>query len=377
MRLKVLLLAAIFAISVMGFYSPAQAADGITPYANIMTWAGWVQRDKDASGFAKSDTDYYQSNFANAGTNMGIKGEKNGVQVQIEFGVKDGYEAFRSRHAYASYKMGEIGILFGQTLAPWIALDGADLRSGDAMARAGSCYDGWNNQIRVSFFGAYVTILNPGGNSAGDTDKQSTGTIGPKANQDVVIPKIGAGYMFKMDAISVAVNGVFQQTKYDEQSTPSNLDGKALNAWLVNFIFKGQFGPANLSAVAYYATNPGNMGFATYNSSSAVVAASGDKYENTTVMGGRVGAGFKAGMAKFNVGVAYEKATNDYDTGGAGDYGTEGKDDYLVYFANVQLFLQDNFYFAPTVKVEDAKKTTDGVKAGKTTYIGFACVASI
>lgn len=374
MRLKVLLLAAIFAISVMGFYSPAQAADGINPYVTIAQWAGWTSKSKEqmAATNGKSDTDYGQEKFANGGTLMGIRGEKNGVKAQFEFGAREGSASdanfFRNRHLWASYQMGAVELFFGQTLAPYVVLSGADYRSGDAMANAGACYDGWLSQIRLSFFGVYVQIMNPNGVSG----------IGSK--QDSVIPKVAAGYMFKTDTFSVGVNAVGQQVKYDQETTTSTLDGKAITAWLANVIFKGQFGPANIAFVGYYAQNPGEMGFLSLNSNKAVVANTGDKYDNVKVMGGKVDAGFKIGtVAKINGGVAFEKAKSDNDrlsTSSSG-YGTEGKDDFLAYYVNVQLFLADNCFVAPQVKVLDYKKSTDGVKKGTVTYAGAAFVASI
>jgi len=361
MRLKVLLVAAIFAISFMGFYSPAQAADGITPYGNIVTWAGWTMKDKDNNGtVGKSDTDYAQGQANPATTNIGVKGEKNGVEVRLEFGVKTNYEQFRARWAYASYKASNgLQLWFGNGLTPYSMVNGMDFRDSDAMALAGTCYDGWINQVRLHFMGAYISIMQP----------QTTG-----ATYDNMLPKAAAGYEFKTDVFSAGVNGVFQQVKYDDAA--SARDGAKLNAWLLNAIFKGKFGPAYVNALAYYAVNPGDMGFNSYNGAKTGAPGANNKavaivdgWEDTTVYGGNVAAGFKIGdMAQINVGVGYEKCDND----------TYAKaDDFIAYFVNAQIFIQPNCFVVPTVKQVDFRKSQANAKEGKQTYVGAAFVASI
>ncbi len=393
---KYLVILLVAALAIFGAYVPqANAADGITPYVNYQSWTGWDHRSKEIMGAnGKADYDFTHNLVGTGATNMGLNAEKNNVKMKAELGPRgtqwDGANNIRIRHFYITYKIGEVEMLCGQTGSPYANPNPNDVANGDIMVTSGTSFDYWTQQLRFTAFGAYINIMRPvtylivGSNYPGPAPAAATyGYPASNNNLDYVYPKLAAGYTFKTDMFSIAANGVFQQLKYDDKATggASTMDGAKLTSYLVNFIFKGNFGPASVNVSGFYGQNIGNMGFFSCNggtsgapnySNFARANATTDGYENTKSMGGNVGAGFKVGIAKIDVGVGYESDKNDMYT-----TAKSKKDDSLTYFVACAFAVEQNFWIVPEVKQYDFRKNLAGNKEGKLTNIGFAVKAAL
>ncbi|MBP7902344.1 MAG: hypothetical protein KA015_05965 [Spirochaetes bacterium] len=160
-----LLLTFLFA-SIGAYGSKLYAEDGITPYANINFWGAYKNKSKETFGSngQKSDTDFDFCMTPQGTTNLGVKGEKNGVFAQVEIGMQkdatgSGY-TFKPRHAYLSYKLSNgLEFLAGQTVSPYANGNTNDICEADVMATSGASWDSWQQQVRVSFMGAYFQIM--------------------------------------------------------------------------------------------------------------------------------------------------------------------------------------------------------------------------
>ncbi|MFH0974146.1 MAG: hypothetical protein V1874_00015 [Spirochaetota bacterium] len=428
MRLKALLVAAIFAICIMGFYAPAQAADGVTPYATVHIWAGYQKTTAPLNpGIGHQDTDFQLGQADTIATNFGIKGEKNGAKVVAEVGVASEYLAtpsdsgatyaggfrFSPRHVYGEYTFaGTVNLLFGQTIAPYSGQNLNDAGNVQIMACDGASYDNWQQQIRLSAFGAYFQIMKPyTSNALGFTTAEnqptgngssaanlSNGVQSSNTNNDVLIPKVALGYIFKTDAFSVGVHGVVQ--KYSVKTPHSTAAGAPTDeyeilAYVGNATFKGNFGPLGVHLHGFYGQNTGDLGFYTHNGNPKGLPTAGNNraqrsknaagtstydVEDTKVYGGNAGLSYALGMVKFSGGVGYEKDENDMIGRTTSNTG-EGADDFLSYFVNAQISIEQNFSIIPSFKCinyrEKITQTTSSKDEGKRYLYGVLFRASI
>jgi hypothetical protein len=406
MRKYLVLLLALAFVPVGAFVSKANAADGITPYANINFWGAYKYRSKEVFGAAgqKADTDFDFSLTPQGTTNLGVKGEKNGVFAQVELGIQkdsvgSGY-TLKPRYAYMSYKLSNgLEFLAGQTIAPYANGNFNDICEADVMGTSGTSWDSWQQQVRASYMGAYFQINRPQTNSsyAASSNTAPTATAlggsypDSSTHTDVMIPKLAAGYTFKSDIFSIGANGVFQQLKNDlavNSATPGAMNNKTITSYLVNATFKGTFDIFGVNLHAFYGQDIGNMGFLCATGNQAPLARSGgpsdgnfahvnataDGYANTKSYGGNIGLQVKLMPSLiFNAGIGYEADKNDTYTLVSGK-----KLETTGIFANAFIKIEENFSIIPEIKIYDlGKDPITGKKEGQIYNFGVGIQALI
>jgi len=398
MRLKVLLLALVFAISFVGIFTPAAKAEGptVTPYADVMVWFGEAYKDKYASGAyndkGEKRSDMNQSMGVNPQGDLGVRGAVGNVSVNVAFMTRT--PAFsagtESQQVYLFLEamfinLGSVNLTIGKWFTPYAYLTFNDVANSFAAI-------GWNNMaafaffdpgrdmIKASFGSVYVGLFN---NSKNDT-----------ANYAVMLPMIAAGYEFGNFATPMyfGVHGLFQTYKNTNPGaltgtyalntntgaidfTPTGyaanpLYNKSVTSYGATAKFSMNMAPMAFAVQACGGVNTGDMGVL-----SGDATNDGSKYLNTVSYAGWADFQYTAGIAKFGAAVGYKSVKYD-KKGTTGQLGTKA-DQKMAVSAVVKISPMPNFAFTPSVLFTDEMKDEYGEKEGKSFVIGVLFEAHI
>jgi len=383
---KYLVLLLVVAVAVLGIYAEkANAADGLTPYANINIWAAYTQRDKQTiTTGQKKDTDFNLYETSPGSSAIGVVGTKNNVKVQGEYGVGSA-AAFRPRLLMAEYTSGDFGLMFGRASSPYANANPNDIADGGVFGTSGTSFESWQEYVKVSAMGAYVAFMKPQ-TSVNHPGQTLANTYPATEKTDALFPKMAVGYMYKMDTMSLAVNGAFQQLVYDDAVnvvTPGNMDKKKINSYLLNATLKANVNILSLNVHGFYGQNTGNMGVFSANGAKDGNPGPGnmvrqkstnDGYDNTKSYGGNLGLQVKfSPMVTFNAGLGYELDKNDQ---------FDKDDSNISYFVNAKIALVENCFLIPELKQfrfgkSAGTKTVASTTEGNVTFLGIGFQATI
>jgi hypothetical protein len=378
-KLFVIVLGIAAFVSVPAFVM-AQSVDGITPYAQIRVWTGYVKQSKELTGTTKADTDY---SLRLGLSRFGVKGKTGDLEGVVEMGL-DGVndDATKSikvntRKVYAVWNMSpDIRFLVGQDEAPfaWYA---NTFSNDDAFVGFGATAQARDVQIKATMYNFYVDLLNP-------NTKISISTISAtSANTDVMYPKIALGYDYKMEtedkslSILVSPGFAYQSLKIDKQTDP--LNGKKINSMLAYCHASVKMGGFSILANAGYGINTENLGinyaksFATAQSSanatgtgvyvSPKAEASGTSIKNTKSIEGYIDAGYDFGAAEVRGGLGYVQAKNP---------NWSKTDKQMAYYAQIAIpIIPKKFYIKPEIEYRNFMKDKAGVKQGNELLAGI------
>ncbi len=372
MRLKVLLLAVVVAISFMGIYLPQANAEGpaVTPYAGVKVWYGVTMYDKyssgkvDKTGKATGDTDFIMG--LTPQSSVGVRGSVNNVFVDFSIMAKtpfgDPNPADRSGNqadqtfmfiGAIMYKVGDVNITMGRHFTPYDILAFGDVAnqgtSGGWDCLLGyALFDATRDQFRVNVAGFYVGAFRNSKNES--------------AKYDVLIPLIAAGYEFGNPGtpMNFSVHGLYQTYKNDDGA-----NDKSVSSYAGAAKFGMNMAPITFYVTGLYGINPGDMGMAC--GGNAVLV--GSSYKDTTVMAGHGGVDYTMGQMKFSAGVGYK--TTKTDISGAKD------DAAMSVYASLKYSIQPNFSITPVVLYQDNMKDQAKQKQGTVTTFGVLAEANI
>ena len=340
MRLKYFVVAlAITLFSVGAVFAQGDPAKKITPYFQIRFFTGMSYVDDDLNG-GESDIDFRENQLVT--TRMGLKGTAGKLSGNVEVGLKGSSysNAVYLRHAYAKYTTGNLEILFGQTWTPYFAL--MDSQAEDFVGIGyGATYDGRLPQVRVTYYGAYVALIQPTTIASGTT----------ASTNDSVTPKVATGYNYKSKLLDISPG--FALT-YEKPET-----GDGILSWLayVHGSLKF-FNPFYSTFNATFSQNPGDFGI--YQKS--IVSLKGDSItsggnakgtDDVYVFEGFLELGYKFEMGKLGGGVGYVR---NFDN----------KDDRIAYFVQFCFYVEQNFKITPSFlyvdQIEEGSEFVTGVK---------------
>jgi hypothetical protein len=373
MRLKVLILAAIFAISVMGFTPQANAADGVTTQVTVWTWSGYDMRDKYYSGINEKDTDYFQKFVVTRYSNLYVTAIQGNLKAEASIGwgqeagvtgAPTSLDGLGPRTLGVTYTASpDVNFMYGYYTSPYSNVTFDDVADADINS-FGGCFDGYHQLMRLNAFGFYVQAMQP----------DVVQTIGAKSttganDSDCMMPMMAAGYKLAVGALSFAVNGGYFTYKADKPSDPT-WDGAKITIYFVNAIFKGTFGPLKVGALGFYGQNTGMWGLMSKNTTNvATWDAVNLEIANTKVMGGNANIGFDV-MPKLHLGAGLGYEVCDNDT-------YSKKDAAMDYWVSAKISIDGTFAVVPEFKVIDKMKSISNVKEGKDMQIGFGLQATI
>jgi len=370
MRFKLLVLTAIVAIFSVGFITTgANAQDGITPYAWIDVFAGYVDKSKEYVGGADGDRDIVMQASTPGNTKFGLKGVKGNLTTvtEIGFATNNPSGATQWKDMFADLKMLDPGLKaslkFGRFSLPYATegfnpiMDGID---SSAMAWEASGFDSYQLGLQFNVMGFYVALVNPVIDSSRTASKI-----------DAMFPKFAVGYVMPMP-MKIGAHFVAQQLKVDDAADAK--DGETILSYQANVTANMFMSFGIIHATAWYSQNSRDMGIfvktgtAPGMSLAQVDATDATKFANTTGFGGNVGVQINIGNISPNAGVGYESYDNDNWT---------KKDTNLFYFAGVAIMIDPTTTLYPGIKVNDYQKDGNEVKKGKIMWYGAEITARI
>ncbi|MBN2038760.1 MAG: hypothetical protein JW864_01885 [Spirochaetes bacterium] len=381
MKFKLLSLAiAVFTIASIWIFSSeakAQGGDSITPYAEAIFWAGITSYDDDSAGSLwqgeEGDTDLAFNLCPQ--TYLGVRGTKNNIFANVAFQAKTPSMDAEEQDqvflflAYLAYRIGDFGIMIGQTFTPYSALDSDDVAfMGTAFAwdmmYEYSLFDPARPQIKLDYKGFYIDLIR-------HTKNEESGV-------DVVIPMLAAGYQYgtPFTPVSFGIHGLYQTYKIDsayvEDSTgayvTNQIDGESIASYAAGVEFNiNNMNGFYINTHAHYGVNIGDMDLSGGGNHVSDGTAS-DKIENTTTYAGRIGIAYETGAVRVAAGIGYKVDSND----------TYAEDDpMMTYFASLRYSIQPNFSITPVIQIQDSLKGTNDEEQGKITVVGILAKASI
>jgi hypothetical protein len=359
----------------------AQSAEGLTPYAQIRAWTGYVKQSKDLTGTTKADTDYSSRLGA---SRFGVKGKTGDLEGVVEMGL-DGVNddsaknvKVSTRKIYGIWNMSnDIKFMFGQDEAPYTFYSNS-YSNDDTFSGFGATNQSRDFQLKVMMYGFYIDFLNP-------TTKTPIAGYGsataPSMNTDVMFPKIALGYDYKMEtedkslSLLVSPGFAYQSLKLDKATDPR--DGKKVNSMLAYCHATVKMGGFSVLANFGYGVNTGNMGldysksFASAQSSIStakpyivpVAEASGNSIKNTKTIEGFIDAGYDFGAAEVRGGVGYAQAKNP---------NWSKTDKQMAYYAQLSIpLIPKKLYIKPEIEYRNFMKDKAGVKQGNELLAGI------
>jgi hypothetical protein len=382
---KYLVLLLVVAVAMIGtFTAKANAEDGITPFAQINLFAGYIDRSKEQVGAPQNakDRDFVLQTCSSGQSKFGVKAVKGNLTTYGDVSyisnnpgpaIGVGTEKVTMNEIWAAYKMDAFEIKFGRYIAPYAGYNPwMDAIDGAAMAFEASSYDSYTQQIKFSYMGAYVDLMTPlyGTSSNGSVLASNFYAAAPPPRNytDSTFPKIAVGYV-SPTPVAIGAHFVYQSIKIDNPALAYN--GKKVTSYSLNANVNGMVPgvPLRVHANAFYSVNQGDMGF--YSRSYTVATPSGTDLKDTKGMGGNVGVAYTVDKLTPAAGLGYESFKKDIS--GA------KKDTALFYFVSCAYQLDNGIKFVPELKVNDYQKDGSAVqvKQGKTMWYGVEFVAVI
>ncbi|MBN2038905.1 MAG: hypothetical protein JW864_02620 [Spirochaetes bacterium] len=379
MRLKYYIMVFVSVITFSGFLSEAAGAEeGIIPWFRLWTWSAYDYRDKNWEGGSnpggleaedsRADRDIYMG-LGSSDTQFGIKLQRGSIKVMASVSIGDnpdirGVEKYFTRPMFAEFSINEnIKLLGGFDGSPYASSDSNDVAAAEKNKKSGGMDDAVSPMIKLTFFDGYALISRP------VIENKTYNNDDPLSdrNTDSLIPKLAAGYTFRLNSFSIMVNGVFQTYKIDSpdvSGTYYQADGKAITAYAVNTIFKGQFEKINFYMHAFYGQNTGDLAVGSLSGSRTMAQISGDKIVNTMVYGGNAGIAF------------YMDPKLLLAAGACGDIADNSdfkkKDMNLSTYLSLAYTLTSDFKIVPEVKIVDKMKNEQNIKEGKQFRAGIS-----
>jgi len=380
MRLKVLVLALVLAVSFSGVFMPAAKAEGpsVTPYADVMFWFGYNYADKYAShsqnkdGEARALTENVMGMMPQG--DLGVRGAAGNVSVNFAIMSKspgaglfggdntkgNKYDADQP-YMFISVAMVNFGstlLTVGRFFTPYDIVTFNDVACPDLVfgwynMLDFALFDATRDQIRINVSGFYVGLFR----NNYDND----------ADYDVMLPMISAGYEFGNPGtpMNFGVYGLFQTVKDATQTTGTATFGKSINSYAVNGKFGMNMAPVTFYVTASYGINQNNMGVG---GGAADVKATGDGYANTSTLMSHAGFDYTSGMFVFGLSVGYSTVSHDSS---AYAPGADNKaDQAMAVAAKVKISPMPNFAITPALRYKDNMKGVTGNKEGKDIAFG-------
>lgn len=360
---------------------PANAADGFTPYTNLILWTGWTHKSAElGEGLLLLDEvgktvheriNYQQDVAATAFSNIGMRWEKDSLSMKAEIGVspftQKGSPSLTVRYFYCAYHFGPVELRGGYDLAPYCALNRNDVCDGEALADAG-IFDSFQPQLRLSVGGAYVQIMHNVINNSDlylDSNLVGIGVLTTTGNTKSILPKTALGYLYTTSHMSIGLHYIFQTYSINEPKS-GQLNGKAITATVGSISMKGEFGPFSMNLSGFIGQNPGELGIFTNNNKNGNYipfnGAANNKaktdtafqFWNTYGKGFSASGGLKVGFCQLNAGIAYDMDQNKvFKT----KLFPSDIDDSYAAFANCIFFIRPNLKLAPAVKIINYNKS--------------------
>jgi hypothetical protein len=393
MRLKFLVVAAVFAISFLGFNLPAANAqpgppavtwgDGFTfnPMMACRVWTGMTMLDKYASGKTDengeqvADSDLYIG-YPGGGVDFGMAISKGKVRGEAKISTK--YAHKDDGPDETEFSSPGVGVIYDVSpdLLFWFG-SGFDMfvaNKGDCPPLASPADNGFRPYgtggggmgIGVGFKGAALLLLHQGytkfpmgltPNGADDTDYTVPRIIASYATNPPY--KIGASIQYQTKKIDVPLYDDDNDATTPDVAYP--LDGASIVTIIAGAQADLNIGAITLHLHGYYHQNKSDVGGPPGENSEQDLTDP-TKISNTTGYGGNVAFAYKMGSIEPAAGFAYKVNSNDNWT----------KDDpEQAYFVRVKFDIAPGFNVQPGVIITDKMKGSSDQKQGKKTEFGI------
>lgn len=286
---------------------------------------------------------------------FGLRAKTGDIAGRIEYGT-----GVNLRLLYATWSFDGGTLLLGQTYNPYTFFSDQAANADWGFLGYGALYDGRKPQIKISLNnGFYVSAITPTTSTLG-IDEDSDGKTSPDV--DTILPKLAAGYKFKVQNVKANVGAAFQT--FDVKGENGVFDD-TITSWLLYVNATTMVGPATLKATVHYGQNLGDFGLVFLNKSqktaaSAVVGTKSIWY--TTSYGGFVQAGFKAAdNVKVVAGLGY--ACFDNET-------YKDPDAEMSFFVQAPITIAKTFFVVPEFSYFDGMDDAAGNEESDTWYLG-------
>lgn len=360
-------------------------ADGLTPFAQVRLWAGYIRQSKETNTAGKSDLDWH-SKITTA--RVGLKGKYANLEGVAEIGLSN-YGSTTSntvstRKIYGVYSITpDVKFLFGQDDAPYTYYSNS-ASNDDINGGFGATNNDRELQLKLTAFGAYVDVFNPKTPAYGSAATPLNANI-PAKYWDIIIPKVAIGYdlITKNKSVSVGIGAAYQTAKVDrlDDTTagdlPYELNGKSLNAYLGYVHGKIVLGDLYTQFNLGYGQNTSNLGLSYSNGfQNAATSASALKgispaveinstttgFSNTTSFEGYLELGYDLKIFQIVAGTGYVQAKNSR---------WSKTDSQIEYYGQLNIpVIEKRLFFKPEVQYRDYKKDKSGVKQGNELLAG-------
>ena len=318
----------------------SQTADGLSPYAQIRAYAGWVKQSASVTDVRKeTDTDFVEQLGT---TRVGVKGKFGEMDGVVELGISNfnsgASDVVSTRKAYAVWNVTDMfNVKVGQDEAPYTYY--ANSMTLDCSLNGfGTTWQKRDMQVKFTFAGAYIDFLSPLSPGAVKDSTGATWSTGtPKtpltssANWDLLAPKTAIGYEFATsDKIFAAgICAAYQASIFDGKQNDTVLDPidnkrvdaalatahLSVNTEMVFFKINGGYGINSQILGANYGKS--FMITPTSAQSTAIGISGlpelndeGTKFKNTKTIEGFFEAGFRIEKVEFRGAVGYAQAKN-------------------------------------------------------------------
>ncbi len=252
-----------------------------------------TQKSDGGQNAAGKDNATTLQNELAGNSRFGAKFDEGNLFGQVELGIK-GYSSndIYTRLMYGTYKFNGGSLLIGQTYDPWTMFSDQAFNADNGNIGFGALYDSRQPQIKLTFSGFYIALVDTHTGSA-----LNTGDL-----MQVEIPKVGIGYDGKAGPVSFG--GGFAYQTYKEKNAAIGFD-ENINSYLVYGRVAVDVSPVTVKAQVHYGQNLSNFGIAGRSQAAATLSSSGG-VDNTDCYGGFVQVGAKvAPVASVNAGVGY------------------------------------------------------------------------
>jgi hypothetical protein len=415
-KLTILVVAALLCV----FALPAFAQDKAdwAFYGSIRFWTEWESWDKEAptsldfgspstkrsgnyvSGTNRfDDSDLWWGMQYNARIGANVKWGN--VSGRVEWGHQSvegsatNADTAHVRLLYADWNFGPGVLRVGQDYTPYFFLisNMCGPAGGDCSGIGfGSLYAGRKDQIKLTFGGFQVALVEPQVTTTGlrpSVFAQNTTTFAVvnttlPNDTDRSIPKIEASYTFNLGPAALFIGGGYNT--YDAVYVVNNAEKSiSVDSWGLGIGGKVPIGPFYVNAAFQYLRNPGNFGFGqnapvalaglTGGGDPAVVGDTAD----ITVWSGALVVGFNlTNTLSFEGGVLYLNGSGDTNAGLTGTslpYGLGVEYDFWDYYITMTWSPAKNVFIQPEIGFIDFGKAKVDTQAdddlGNLWYVGI------
>ena len=315
--------------------------------ARVQTWYNDVEDNAVPTSSSATNLDMGLQGNARIGANVKVSDELTG---RFEYGASSGNANIRL--LYGTWNFGGGTLRIGQDYTPLYLPVSNQVYTGDyGLGGYGEPYPGRKAQIKLTFGGFQIAIVEPNGNfddGTGADDAVDTAT-------EIKIPQIQSNYKLAMDNWNLALGAGYATF---EETTLNN----SVDSFVVTVRGGMTFGALKLGAEVFGGSNVGNIVAVDVNgiaSGAGLAEVTAGTVVDNDAYGYEIVAGYTINdMFGLEAGVGFVKTELDE--------ANSTKDEVIAYYVQAPITLAPGVFIVPEFGVFDYKET----EQSETTYFG-------